>query len=217
RQGGVLYELKTKEARDWLVRPDVCKKFTESFGCTLRYRPRKFPILVEFVPVEFNINKEDAIDTLVRTNELPEGSITALKWVRDPKRHDAEQRHAHLIVYCSTKEVANNWILYMGTIEGKEVGSTKLLPEPMRCYNCQLDGHLAKQCASPEVCGSCGGNHRTDVCNDRKNLYCVTCKEKGHPTWSTACPNYVTRCMNLTDRVPDNRYKYYVTSEEWTW
>lgn len=146
RKGGVLFELGTKEERDWLVRPDVCEKFTEGFGCPVRYRARKYPALVEFVPVEANINRKETLEAIESSNGLEKGSIVSAKWIRDPSRRDADQRHAHLIVNCKSKEDANDWIRHSRVIEGKTVSSTKLLPEPLRCYKCQRDGHLAKQC-----------------------------------------------------------------------
>ncbi|QRV80134.1 Reverse transcriptase from transposon X-element protein [Ceratobasidium sp. AG-Ba] len=34
--GGLLYELSLVEARKWLVRPDVCNRFTDGFGCAVQ-------------------------------------------------------------------------------------------------------------------------------------------------------------------------------------
>lgn len=143
-QGGVLFERKTKEAREWLVCPDVCEKFIDRFGWGAQLRHWMFPVLVKFVPVEFSTSREDAIKVLEETNNLLEGSIMSLKWVWDPKRCEPEQRYTHLIVYCNSKETANNWIFNSRVIEGNMVLSIKLLPEPMRSYNCQLDSHQAK-------------------------------------------------------------------------
>ncbi|QRV77058.1 Reverse transcriptase from transposon X-element protein [Ceratobasidium sp. AG-Ba] len=215
--GGLLYKLNSPDARSWLVRPDVCNRFTDSFGCAVQIRERKFLVLVQHVPISLDVTKKATVDTLEESNNLPKGSILSLRWIRDPSRREPEQRHAHLIIHCSTKETANLWIGNRMTLEGKDCSSVKLLPTPLRCYNCQLPGHQARGCSAPQTCGTCGGEHRTENCTNRLNTYCVTCKTKGHPTWSTSCPGYATRCANLLDRVPDNRYRYYVTSEPRTW
>ncbi|QRV82279.1 Reverse transcriptase from transposon X-element protein [Ceratobasidium sp. AG-Ba] len=215
--GGLLYELNSVEARRWLVRPDVCNRFTDGFGCAVQIRERKFPILVQHVPISLDVAKKATVDNLEETNNLPKGSILSLRWIRDPSKREPEQRHAHLIIHCTTKEIANIWIAKRMILEGKECSTVKLLSTPLRCYNCQLPGHQARNCTAPQICGTCGGAHRTENCTNRLDTFCVTCKVKGHPTWSTSCPGYATRCANLSDRIPDNRYRYYVTSEPSSW
>ncbi|QRV81841.1 RNA-directed DNA polymerase from mobile element jockey [Ceratobasidium sp. AG-Ba] len=215
--GGLLYEINSVEARRWLVRPDVCNRFTDGFGCAVQIRERKFPVLVQHVPISLDVSKKATVEALEESNNLPKGSILSLRWIRDPSRREPEQRNAHLIIHCSTKETANLWIGNRMALEGKDCSSVKLLSTPLRCYNCQLPGHQARGCTAPQTCGTCGGEHRTENCTNRLDTYCVTCKIKGHPTWSTSCPGYATRRANLSDRVPDNRYQYYVTSESWSW
>ncbi|QRV80506.1 Reverse transcriptase from transposon X-element protein [Ceratobasidium sp. AG-Ba] len=215
--GGLLYELNSVEARRWLVRPDVCNRFTDGFGCAVQIRERKFPVLVQHVPISLDVTKKATVDNLEEANKLPKGSILSLRWIRDPSKREPEQRHAHLIIHCSTKETANYWIANRMTLEGKECSTVKLLSTPLRCYNCQLPGHQARSCTAPQTCGTCGGPHRTENCTNQQDTYCVTCKTKGHPTWATSCPGYATRCANLSDRIPDNCYRFYVTSEAWTW
>jgi hypothetical protein len=217
RKGGILLELGMKEEREWLVHPDICASFTENFGGAVKYRARKYPVLVKCIPIGINIGLKTTLEEIKTSNRLEKDSIVGAKWICNPSRGETDQCHTHLIVYCKSKEDANDWICNTHYIEGKSVASTKLLPVLMRCYNCQLDGHLAKQCIMTVTCSTCSGAHRTDTCTNRRNPYCVPCKMKGHLTWSSACPNYVTRCANLSDCPPDNCYKYYVTSQEWTW
>ncbi|QRV91983.1 Reverse transcriptase from transposon X-element protein [Ceratobasidium sp. AG-Ba] len=215
--GGLLYELNTADARRWLVRPDVCNRFTDGFGCSVQVRERKYPVLVQHVPIGLDVTKKATVEALEDVNNLPKGSILSLRWIRDPSKCEPEQQHAHLIVHCTTKETANQWIANRMMLEGKECSTVKLLSTPLCCYNCQLPGHQARNCTAPQTCGTCGEGHRTENCINRLNTYCVTCKTKGHPTWSTSCPGYATRCANLSDRIPDNRYRFYVTSEPWSW
>ena len=217
RQGGVLFTLDSREAKDWLVRPDVMTAFTHGFGLAVSYAPRKFPVLVEFVPVGLDISKKDNFADIETANGLQKGSIVGARWIRDPRKRNPAQRHAHLVVNCKTKEIANEWIANPKVLAGKEVESAKYIREPLRCHNCQLDGHMAARCLSPPVCGACGKDHQTHTCNDRMNFFCSSCKTEGHPTWSRSCLNFITRQLEHSDRVPDNKYRYYVTSEDWTW
>lgn len=39
----------------------------------------------------------------------------------------------------------------------------------------------------------------------------------GHPTWDSKCPAYINECTTFATRIPDNLYRYFPTSEEWTW
>ena len=40
------------------------------------------------------------------------------------------------------------------------------IPNPLRCYNCQVFSHHEDNCLKKPICGNCGGEkHCSDVCN----------------------------------------------------
>ncbi|KAF8597947.1 hypothetical protein BDV93DRAFT_422304, partial [Ceratobasidium sp. AG-I] len=217
KQGGLLLEMNGVVQKDWLTRPDVCAAFIDNLDFSATYRPRKYPIIAEMVPIEFNINGEGALETIEEINGLAKGDIMGLRWIRHPDRRDANQRHAHLVVNCRTKQVANKWIRGQMAIGGVNVYSSKMIADPFRCFKCQQVGHRADVCKKEDICGTCGEKHNTRQCTNRQRPYCTTCKTAGHPTWSKGCPNYITGNNKGEDHMADRFYTYYVTDEEWTW
>jgi hypothetical protein len=191
--------------------------FTQGFGPAVTYAPQKFPVLVEFVPVSLDITRKDTFTDIEIANNLLKGSILGARWICEPKKRDPAQRHAHLVVKCSSKDTANEWIANPKILASKEVESAKYIHEPLQCHNCQLDGHTATQCISLAVCGACSKNHRTHTYTDHRSFFCSSCKSEGHPTWFCTCLNFMTQQIAHSDQVPDNKYRYYITSKDWTW
>ncbi|KAH7984161.1 hypothetical protein HPB52_017624 [Rhipicephalus sanguineus] len=65
-------------------------------------------------------------------------------------------------------------------------------PKVIACYNCHGLGHIAKYCASEEVCKPCGRKHSEDSeCDD--DLFCVACQKEGHISLNSACPSRVPK------------------------
>ena len=65
---------------------------------------------------------------------------------------------------------------------------------PVRCYKCQKFQHTSRTCrSSHDVCGLCGGKHRTKLCVEKRNkneditLNCSNC-QGAHSTASNKCP-----------------------------
>ncbi|KAF8598781.1 hypothetical protein BDV93DRAFT_450606, partial [Ceratobasidium sp. AG-I] len=110
RRGGLLLEMNGIKERDWLTRQDICADFIDKLDFRATHRPRAYPIIAEMVPIELDINKENIIRDIEETNDLQKGDITGLRWIKNPERRSANQRHAHLVVSCRTKQVANKWI-----------------------------------------------------------------------------------------------------------
>ena len=62
-----------------------------------------------------------------------------------------------------------------------------------QCKNCQLVGHTSSNCNISYRCVKCENNHKPGECSitervDKSILYCVNCKEKGHPANFKGCP-----------------------------
>jgi hypothetical protein len=218
QNGGVVYEMNSKEAADWIKRPDVCAAFADGFGPTVTIKERNFPVVVECIPVQFDTSTKHAISRLEHDNNLPAGSISSGRNIRPPARRSQGQQHAHVVLQFKTKDSANLCIKNPIVVEGKLCDARKLAKKPVRCTKCQKYGHATKKCNSPVYeCGTCLGQHNATECNDRQNTFCKTCKTLGHPTWDTKCPGYYAECESFATRVPDNLYKYYLTRQQWSW
>ena len=81
-----------------------------------------------------------------------------------------------------------------------------------RCNRCQCYGHYASKCRpdTPEVCGYCGENHKSDNCLLKKNLShthkCINCQlagldGEGHSTFWVKCPAYIIQQDKLKSAI----------------
>lgn len=72
---------------------------------------------------------------------------------------------------------------------------TPYVPNPTRCFKCQLFGHVSSSCKSPEkICVNCGMAEHTEVgekCSNKAR--CVNCQSNDHNSMSRDCPEYLYR------------------------
>ena len=68
------------------------------------------------------------------------------------------------------------------------------IPNPLRCYHCQVFGHHEDNCMKKPVCGNCGGEkHCSDdlSANCKEPSKCANCNGP-HPVFSRNCPTWKT-------------------------
>ena len=64
------------------------------------------------------------------------------------------------------------------------------IPNPLRCYQCQVFGHHEDYCIKKPICGNCGGErHCNDDHNCKNTAKCVNCNAN-HPVFSRDCPTW---------------------------
>ena len=64
------------------------------------------------------------------------------------------------------------------------------IPNPLRCYHCQVFGHHEDNCLKKPVCGNCGGEkHCKDDRNCKETSKCANCNGT-HPVFSRNCPTW---------------------------
>lgn len=51
----------------------------------------------------------------------------------------------------------------------------EFVPPPLRCYKCQLYGHIAAVCRGKQKCYKCGGEHRIEECKENSQVKCCNC------------------------------------------
>ena len=72
------------------------------------------------------------------------------------------------------------------------------IPNPLRCYNCQVFGHHEDNCLKKPICGNCGGEkHCSDVRNCGETPKCANCNGN-HPVSSRDCPSWKKEKQILT-------------------
>ncbi|MEW8548145.1 MAG: hypothetical protein AB2693_31970 [Candidatus Thiodiazotropha sp.] len=64
------------------------------------------------------------------------------------------------------------------------------IPNPLRCYFCQVFGHHEDHCTKKPVCANCGEDrHCSDDRNCKNTAKCVNCNGN-HPVFSRDCPTW---------------------------
>lgn len=223
RNGGVLFELTSTAAAQWLQIPDNLKAFSRGLGSTAEIKKRTFSVIAEFVPVAFQADKQSSWSEVETRNNLDMDEIAQGRWIKPVGKRYQGQRFAHLIINCSSPETANTAIRKGLIIAGKRVNVRKLISEPRRCLKCQRfdNPHLARDCRQThERCGTCGNTeHKTAECkiDDPRDHHCVNCERKGHASWSRECPEFKARRERLLANTPDSSYIFYPTSDPKTW
>ena len=66
------------------------------------------------------------------------------------------------------------------------------IPNPLRCYQCQVFGHHENKCKREEICANCGQpKHSADETDCKRPPKCINCKED-HPANSRECQAWHT-------------------------
>jgi hypothetical protein len=144
-------------------------------------------------------------------------TIAKVRWIKPANRRRPEQSVAHAVFLMSSAKDANRCIVEGLKICGAKVYPTKLKQEPTQCMKCRRWGHFASDCTqSRDTCGTCGGDHRTNICNNRNKRYCASCNDHSHASWDRNCPEFAKRCSWYDKKHPDNTLKYFPTGETWT-
>ncbi|XP_053393608.1 zinc finger CCHC domain-containing protein 7-like [Mercenaria mercenaria] len=92
--------------------------------------------------------------------------------------------------------------------------------KPIRCHNCDKEGHLSKNCPQPKkvvVCIMCA--EPGHICRNCPQAMCYNCEEPGHDSKNCTAPrrsfNYTCYRCNMQghdqNQCPDNWRQYHVT------
>ena len=223
---GVVFETADENTAKWLRDEKRAIAFAAGIGSQASLKPRTFNIAVEFVPTSINDQLPNLLRILENDNDLRSNSLITARWMRAPNNWREEQKSAHAIITTHDLSTANN-ILKKGLIvEGSRLQTRKLEEEPRRCFKCQKFSttHTAADCSEiTHWCPNCAKPHSVDECRvkNRSEYACIGCRSKGipdqHAAWDKKCPSYVGEKAKILERHPEYQYKFYLTSESWTW
>lgn len=88
-------------------------------------------------------------------------------------------------------------------------------PDPLQCKNCQRYGHVASNCNMNYRCVKCAENHAPGECKitneegtvEKNNIYCVVCRNHGHPASYRGCPKYKEFKKKIQESIANNKEK----------
>lgn len=224
KNGGVLLEMDSEEAADWVREKNIRRKFEAKMGGTAIVKARQYQVVARFVSAGLKESLANTVEEIERDNHLEKGTIEGIRWMRDTKHWKDGQKAAHAVINVSNIQIANNLLRDGIIIEKQRHKTRKLEEDPRRCYKCQKlnPGHVAAQCPEKaDICPNCAGDHVGSQCNVDEGKYaCATCKARGwkhdHAAWFKACPSLRAEKERLRTKNPGMRYKFFLTDESWT-
>src|SRR6266852_1145565 len=181
RDNSLLVLLNSKEAADWLRVPDVGDRFLDKFAIGANIQDRSYNVLLRWVPITLDPANRTHHREIEKVNNLPEQTILKMCWIKPVIRRRAGQTRAHTTLTLSSAVVTNHIIRDGIDICGARTRAERTKFEPLQCLKCRKWEHKAETCEAPsDICGTCGAAHRTNTCNNKGNLFCVSCQSNSH-------------------------------------
>ena len=217
KKGAVLLTLDSKETAVWIREPENEVVFADSFAKGAHIRDREYSLVAPSIPLTFEPDNASHLREIEEVNNLPSRVIRRARWIKPASRRRPGQSHAFAILTVASVDIANKLIKDGVVICGGLIRPTKQKQEPAQCMKCRQWGHFAAHCPdADDTCGTCGGNHRTNSCDNKEKLHCVSCGDNTHASWDRACPEFARRCAIMDERNPDNSMPFFPTEQDWT-
>ena len=218
RNGGLLLEMGSTEAAEWLKNDDTNGRFLEGVGSGASIKNRSYQVIVQFVPVIFDPTDDAQIRTYEELNNILPNSILKAEWIKPVEERKPNQRVATLRMFHRDAASANSILKQGAHVFNKRVEPKHPRKEPIRCLRCQRFGHERRECTSDNAyCGKCSSTHDTDTCKvTRDQAKCVNCLGS-HPSYDRECAKFWEKCRQMDQRCPENGLAFYPTDDPWTW
>ena len=218
RNGGLLLELGSSEAAEWLRGDDVREGFLTNVGSGANIKDRTYQVIVQFVPVQFKPDDDAHLRDYESFNGLAPNSVLKAEWIKPVNDRRPNQRVATMRVYHKDALSANKILSEGASILGKYTTPKKPKKEPIRCLKCQRFGHERRDCKADDIrCARCAESHETSSCEaQRTNHKCINCLGP-HPSFDRECPKFEEKCRQTDSRCPENNLAFYPTDDSWTW
>ncbi|PVF91231.1 hypothetical protein CPB86DRAFT_677478, partial [Serendipita vermifera] len=95
RYGQILIEMHSQEAAEWIRKPNNMTKFLETFNPDAFYKPRVYPVVLLFVPIDFNLGTTESLRELEEVAGCKEGDLISARWIKSPEKRHSKQKSAH--------------------------------------------------------------------------------------------------------------------------
>jgi len=178
--------------------PKSVKKMQKGILIEVEKRPHALNLLrtTSFVNLAVSVTEH-------RTLNSCKGVIRCRDLAGLPEEDIARELHSQKVTYVKRIVVERGTKptdTYILTFQSTEVPKTIkvgylnvrvdiYIPNPLRCFNCQMYGHGTTHCKGKVRCSKCGEDHSSTVCTSEKP-HCVHCKAE-HSASDRTCPRYV--------------------------
>lgn len=217
RNGGIIIELESERLASWMRDPTGRALFEAQFDTEVSFRKRTFALVLEYLPIQLQIEQEEFLRNVENENNLPDHSLATARWIKPPTRRTQQQRKAFALLQVIEAPIANDILRDGLCINNERIEVRKDKREPLRCAKCQRYGHIARNCsASSDICGTCSAKHRTSQCSAFRTTRCINCNSNDHTSWSRKCREFIRRCELMDEKYPENRMPFFPTETAWT-
>ena len=135
--GGIVMQLQTKEAADWLREPSNEAAFIKELGTEAHIKGRVYPILIPRVPLSFDPENEENLQEVESANDLPPKTISKAWWIKPAYRRHLRQQYTYATFSLSTAAEANRLIRDGMLICSRRAFPQRLKYEPRQCMKCR--------------------------------------------------------------------------------
>jgi hypothetical protein len=218
RNGGLLLEIDSSEAADWLRTRENRDRLLTNMGLGACIKDRTYQVILQFVPTQFDPTNNLQMRLIEEQNGIAPNTILKAEWIKPVGDRRPDQKFATLRAFHRDPGSANKILSSGACILGKRTVPKKPKREPIRCLFCQKYGHERRACRSEQPrCGRCSQAHETNECTAQKEeMRCANCHDS-HPSYDRFCPNFLDKCKQMDSRRPENNLAFYPTGENWTW
>ena len=158
------------------------------------------------MPLNLNTDSSDHLKEIAEVNNIQQGDLSSMCWIKPPARRAPNQTCGHLILFFSDPDAANRAKTSGLVICSKRVSVSKYKKKPIRCLKCQGWNHIVVEFVSnKDLCGTCGTRgHRTSSCTSTNITQCRSCNADDHTSWARDCPTFIRKCQEYDTKHPEN-------------
>jgi len=107
RNRGVIFEMDSEMAANWLKKKDVQGTFAGSFGGSAQIKDCNYQVVVQYVLTELRDKSKEIMEAAEDSVGSGRGTVVGMKWMKNPQHWKEGQRYAHLILMSTNRMVAN--------------------------------------------------------------------------------------------------------------
>ncbi|KIO04257.1 hypothetical protein M404DRAFT_143682, partial [Pisolithus tinctorius Marx 270] len=83
----ILIELNSQEAAAWIKAAPNKETFLTRLGGEAVIKDRQYNIMIPFLPITTDTERPETLCNMESANNIPQGLITQIKWIKDPAKH----------------------------------------------------------------------------------------------------------------------------------
>ncbi|KAJ8580391.1 hypothetical protein M405DRAFT_686816, partial [Rhizopogon salebrosus TDB-379] len=108
RNGSLVIELDNESLANWLRSATGRAALEKQLDLAVTLRDRTHPVVIQFLPVTWDIYREDFLRRVEKENSLSANSLASIRWIKPPHRRTTEQSKAFALLQVSDALIANN-------------------------------------------------------------------------------------------------------------